>query len=59
MLWPLPRELVREAGSGPVPFDSAAISLANIEYYDDTVTRQWLEENIQEQTEWLLKKQAC
>jgi len=57
VLWPLPRELVREAGSGPVPFDSAAISLANIEYYDDTVTRQWLEENIQEQTEWLLKKQ--
>ena len=54
----MPRELVREAGSGPVPFDSTAISLGNIGYYEDTPTQQWLEENIQEQTEWLLKKQA-
>jgi len=57
VLWPLPREIHREAGSGPVAFDSGQIRLGNIGYYEDTVTKEWLEENIQNQTEWLLKKQ--
>ena len=56
-MWPLPREIHREAGSGPVAFDSGQISLGNIGYYEDTVTKEWLEENIRNQTEWLLKKQ--
>ena len=56
-MWPLPREIHREAGSGPVAFDSGQISLGNIGYYDETVTKEWLEENIRNQTEWLLKKQ--
>ena len=58
VLWPLPREFRREEGSGPVPFDAGQISLGNIGYYDDTVTKEWLEENIANQTEWLLNKKA-
>ena len=57
----MPRDIVRGpigSLSGPVSFDSTQIILGNIGYYDDTVTKEWLEENIAEQTEWLLKKQG-
>jgi hypothetical protein len=49
---------VRKPDSEPVDFSIDDIVFANNDYYTKTTTADWLQEQIDEQTEWLNLKRV-